>query len=151
MLGFVIYVVLCFAAAVVLTVLYALTRSVQARDEMRSWRVMGWLFFVCTIAPYGYAETMTMLFGGRMHPAVEEVLAEAGVDGDLLYYKVVSYSGTSSRVIAVAEESADWGGTERPVIAMTLVKEGDDWHSESYQIVASTSRDVGGYTFPPYF
>jgi len=151
MLGLFFYIVACFTAAVVLTFIYSMFRSVQSRDEYKSWRVMLVFFVLVLAAPYGYNEVLTRRAGNDLKEAVLEGLSDAGVDGELAYYRVVKQTGNTCRVIAVVTENQDWGGTERPVVAITAKKEGKGWKSDTYLVVNSISRNADSYTFPPYY
>lgn len=151
MLGMMFYVAGCFVASAVLTFLLVVLRPIEARDEMRSWRT--WLvMFVLTIAgPYIYADGLTRYVGPEIADSVDEAVWEAGVEGRLQYYRIVKFDGEKARVIAVSEEDADWGGTERPVVAMSLGKGKHGWEVESVKVVNSDSRNADGWTFPPFF
>lgn len=151
MIGIIVYILSCFAAAVTLTFLYVMMRPVRSRDELKSWRVLLIMYIVCLGGPYAYAEVMTKLVGGPMANAVNTAIDESEVGGDLQYYKVLTYNGHSARVIAVTHGKAEWGGTDKPVIAMTLQKSGDKWKLDSYRIVSSWHTGDDAFTFPPYY
>lgn len=151
MLGMMFYVAGCFFASAVMTFLYVVTRPIEARDEMRSWRTWGVMFVLAIAGPYGYADIMTRYVGPEIAPYVDEAVFEAGVEGKLRYYRIVKFDGKMARVIAVSEEPADWGGTERPVVAMSISKGKDGWELESVKVVHSDSRNADGWTFPPFF
>ncbi|MBX3119392.1 MAG: hypothetical protein KF784_10020 [Fimbriimonadaceae bacterium] len=152
MLAAIFYGIGCFVLALILTSLYAFTRPIQARGEMRSWRVLIGLFIFLTIAPYGGIEIMTRVWGSGMKPAVEEGLTDAGIKGDLGYYKVLFTSGKEARVLAVGVEEAPWGGTDKAVVKMTLKNEGENkWSATSFKIVYSENRNVDGLIIPPYW
>lgn len=118
---------------------------------MRSWRVILVLFVLLGIGPYVYAEILTRAYGKPMLPAVETVIDEIGCDEGMKYYKVIRYSSEAARVIAVGIESASWGGTENPVVAITLTRKDGDWKVEEYNIVTSMERNEDSLTFPPYW
>lgn len=142
----------CFAVSVVLTIIYAMFRSIESRDEWKSWRTMVCFFIFALIAPYGWCEVMTMRFGKNMKPIVQDVFDEVGVNGDLQYYKVLYVKDGKARVIGVATEKASWGGTDRPLVAMTLAqKSNDKWELDSYRVVRSDERNEDNFSFPPYF
>lgn len=151
MLGLFFYIVACFTAAVVLTFIYSMFRSVQSRDEYKSWRVMLIFFVLVLAAPYGYNEVLTRRAGPNLKDAVLQGLNDAGIDGELAYYRVVKQSGNTCRIVAVVTESQDWGGTERPVVAITAKKDEKGWKSDTYLVVNSVSRNADSYTFPPYY
>lgn len=151
MIGAIVYILGCVAASLVLTCLYVMFRPVSSRDELKSWRVMGVMFVVSMLMPYGYAEVMSRIVGGKMESAVKASLEDAGVKGDLQYFRVVLYTGSTARIVAVANEKADWGGSDRPILAITLKKDGEKWKSDSYRVVSSFNRGSDGFTFPPYY
>lgn len=142
----------CFAIAVVFTIIYAMFRSIESRDEWKSWRTLIAFFLFALVAPYGWCEVMTARFGKNMKPIVQDVFSEVGVDGDLEYYKVLYVKDGRARVIGVATERASWGGTDRPMVAMTLVaKDRDKWDLDSFRVVRSDERNEDSFSFPPYF
>lgn len=137
--------------ALILTSLHAFTRPIQARGEMRSWRTMIGVFIFVTIAPYLGIEIMTRVWGTSMKSAVEEGLADAGIKGDLGYYKVLFTTGKEARIMAIGVEQAPWGGTDKAVVKMTLKKESNKWTPSSYKIVYSENRNLDGLVIPPYW
>lgn len=141
----------CFVISVVFTIIYALFRSIESRDEWKSWRTMIAFFIFALVAPYGWCEVMTMKFGKGMQPIVQDVFDEVGIDGDLDYYKVLYVKDGKARVIGVGTEKASWGGTDRPLIAMTLAQKGDKWDLDTFRVVRSDERNEDGFSFPPYF
>lgn len=141
----------CFAISVVLTIIYALFRSIESRDEWKSWRTMLFIFAFTLVAPYGWCEIMTARFGGNMKPLVQDVMDEVGVNGDLDYYKVLYVKDGKARVIGVATEKASWGGTDRPLVAMTLSQKGKKWELDTFRVVRSDERNEDSFSFPPYF
>jgi len=151
MIGIIVYLLAALVVSFLLTVIYVMMRPVNSRDELKSWRVLLVFYVLAITGPYGYAEVMTRLVGGSMKPAVTAALDDAEVGGDLKYYKVILYNGSTARVIAVTEGTADWGGTDKPVVAMTLLKNGNDWKVDSYRIISSFKSGQDGFTFPPFF
>ncbi len=151
MLGLFFYTAMCAIGSVVLTFIYSMLRTVQSRDEYKSWRVMAIFFALTFSGPYLYNEYLTRKLGTGVKDAVADALFDAGVDGKISYYRVVSQKGDTARVVAVTTESQDWGGTERPVIAVTVKKDPKGWKSETFLVVNSVSRNADSYTFPPYY
>lgn len=152
MIGTIGYLIMCFFIAGVLTLLYALTRPINARGEMRSWRVLMSLFVVVVFVPYLWGEALTKLYGQGMKEPIEGVLDELQVSDGLRYYRVIRYSGKEARVIAVGEEKESWGGTEQPVVAISMKKNGKgQWVADSYTVVNSLKRNEDSMTFPPYW
>lgn len=151
MFGLIAYLGECLVVSAIITFLFIVTRSMQARDETRSWKVFAQVLVVVLLLPYGAVEVVTRTIGKKMAPAVKEAIAESDFTGDFSYYKVLFTNGQSARVIAVGSEEQDWGGTETVVMAMTLVKTNDKWKADSYRYVQSDTRNHDGITFPPYW
>jgi len=151
MLGSLAYLGLCFLVAALLTVLWALTRPIRDKGESRPWRVLLGLWIVMTAAPYAWAEVLTKVYGEPMQETVEAVLAELKINRGLKFYRVITCNGTTARVIAVGEEDVAWGSTERPVVAMTLQKNGDDWEAVEWNVVFSIDRNEDSTSLPPYW
>jgi hypothetical protein len=151
MLGSLAYLGLCFLAAALLTLAWALTRPIRDKGESRPWRVLLALWVIMAAAPYGWAEVMTKLYGEQMQETVEAVLAELKVNRGLKFYRVLTCDGKTARVVAVGEEDVAWGSTERPVIAMTLEKKGRDWEAIAWNVVSSVDRNEDSTSLPPYW
>lgn len=151
MLGLFFYAAGSFVVSMVLTFLYSMFRTVKARDEYKSWKVLAIFSALVFIGPYGYNEYLTRRYTKDMKQAVLDGMDDAGIVGELRYFRVISAKDTTARVIAVAVENQDWGGTERPVVAITLKKDNKGWRSDSFLVVNSISRNADSYTFPPYY
>ncbi len=151
MLGMFAYVGVCLAIAGILTVIYALTRPISARGDMRTWRVLVLFLVVVGALPYLWCEALTKIYGKRMRAPVEKVIDELKINGGLRYFRVITCSGTKARVVAVGQDNEDWGGTEQPVVAINLSKHGTEWSADSYNVVNSLARNKDSYTLPPYW
>jgi len=151
MIGMMAYLIICIAAASVLTFLWVMTRPIRARDEMRSWRVALGMSVFMVMLPYGIVEAQTFLFGEKMKEAVEEAVDDAGIDGPMLYFKVLFYQGEKARILAIGEEKQSWGGTDHPAMQVSLVKKNGKWSAESYNIIYSDNRNLDGVVLPPYW
>jgi len=152
MLGVIVYLVCCAGIAMVLTLLYAMLRPVKNRDELRSWRVLLIMYIFTLAAPYGYSEILTRIVGNNMDEAVTRAIDDANIQATLSYYRVLTYNGKDARVVVVAKAKADWGGTDKPVLALSMSKQpNNSWKVESYRVIASDKLNQDGFTFPPYY
>ena len=142
---------MCFAAAGLLTFGYVLTRPIHVRDEMKSWRVLLGLFVFCFAGPYLYNEVMTRWHGPELDKAINAAVPELPVTGNLIYYKVTSFSGDKARVMAVFSEKLEWGGTDHPQYALNMEKEGGKWKTESFKVLNSERLNEETYVFPVYW
>lgn len=151
MIGMMGYLIGCFVVAAMATVLVTLFRPIKKHDNMLSWRVFIVLYIFFLLAPYGYAEIMTRMYGAPMAKVVEETLLEGTPNGKLVYYKVLSCYEGKARVIAVGRERSKWGGMESPVMAINLVEKDGKWESIEYNWVTSDDRGHDSISLPPYW
>lgn len=151
MIGAIIYGLACFAVAVVITIIAALFKPIKKKDDAKSWRVLLVSFIVTILAPYGYYEVLTRLKGADMDVAYEDVLVDADVAGDIVYYKVVGTKGDTAKTILVADDKDEGGFPERAVFTVELKQGAKGWTAESYEVVNSFARQKDGFTFPPYW
>lgn len=151
MLAAIVYSLGCFVIASVLTFLWAITRPIKMRDEMRSWRVLLFTFGLSFLLPYGYNETLTRVFGDQLQEAIEDGYARIPIDGPLQYYKVTEFKKGKARVLVVAQERQEWGGVDRPMVWIDLVKEEGRWRTDSYKIANSLKFNREQYIFPVYW
>lgn len=151
MLGLVGYSMACFAVAVLLTIIVHMFRPIKQNDDFKAWKwVGGFMLFVGAI-PYGYTEAMTYAHGKPMSEPIREALGDAGVDGDLVYYKVRYVNGKDASVIAVAEDRNIFGTYENSIFHVDLHREGGSWKPVEYEVVNSYQRQKDATTFPPYW
>lgn len=151
MIGAIIYGLACFAVAVVVTIIAALLKPIKKKDEAKSWRVLLISFILAIAAPYGYNETLTRLKGANMDVAYEDVLVDADVAGDVVYYKVLGSKGDTAKTVLVADDKDEGGFPERAVFTVELKHGEKGWVAESYEVVNSFARQKDGFTFPPYW
>lgn len=114
-------------------------------------RIMAWMYLLTVFGPYAYIEVMTHQHGKEMSSVVLEVMQDTSDSNEVHYYKVMKYSNNTARVIAVGEEPTGWGGTERPLIAMTLHHKDGVWVPDEYNFVVSDKRGFDSSTLPPYW
>lgn len=141
----------CFAAAAVVTVIVSLFRPIKQKDDFKSWRILLGSFVAALALPYGYYEGLTKLQGSGMDVAYEDILVDADVAGEMVYYKVLSTDGKKARTLLVAEDKDEGGFPERAVFTVELTKGRNGWEAESYEVVNSFARQKDGFTFPPYW
>ena len=153
MLGTIFYAIGCFVVAGILTTIIMMTRPIQDRGESRPWFTIIMLTVFVAAAPYLYIEALTKLFASKMQKGIVSGFDSADVSGPLKYYKVVWYTNDKATAIAVGEEKEAWGGTDRPLVAITLKhdKDSDDWKCDSYRLVYSSRMNKDGMSFPPYW
>ena len=151
MVGMIGYMIGCLVVAAVLTVFISLVRPIKGHDTFLSWRVLLGLYVVALVAPYGYIEIMTRVYGDPMGESVEETMVAASRMGKLDYYKVLSCRDGKARVIAVGIEQSYWGGDERPVMGIDMELTGKTWEAVEFNWITSDQRSKDSITLPPYW
>lgn len=145
------YLLACLVAAFVLTIVVSLFRKVERLDDFKSWRYTMTFFPILVLAPYGYAEVMTRVHGDDMQDAVTDLMDDAGIYGDLAYYKVRHADEEKATIVAVALEESKWGDKERTVFTADLSHGKRGWEADEYEIVNSFMRQKDSSTFPPFW
>lgn len=151
MFSYIAYAIVAFAVALVLTLLGVVVRPLKSRDEHRPGRTFLTLFVLALVLPYAVVEILTRTVGKEMKDAVENAYDQANFHGPFLYYKVLFTTGSRAKALAVGEEKQDWGGMDRPVVDVSLVKKDGKWVCDSYRIVCSDRLNKDGIVFPPYW
>lgn len=150
MFGFIFYTGGCAIASGLLTFLWMTMKPIANRNDMNSLRNMAVLFVLLMAGPYVYTEYLTRTHGDEMLDAIHRGFDESEIDGEMVYYKVLSVRGDRARAIAVGLEKETWGGTDRPIVAVTLERTGGEWSPTSFYVVYSDRLGRENSTFPPY-
>lgn len=150
MFGFIFYVGGCLIASGLVTFLWMTMKPIANRNDMHSMRNMAVLFLLMMGGPYAVTGYLTAAHGDEMQAAILRGFDESEIDGELLYYKVLSVRGNRARAIAVGLEEETWGGTDRPIVAVTLEREAGEWQPSSFYVVYSDRLGRENYTFPPF-
>jgi hypothetical protein len=149
MFGVIVFAGISFAVAVVVTMLYIMTRKFELRDEARPGRVFVIWLIIALVGPFLFEEALTRTVGKSMKTVVTDAYDSADFDGPMLYYKVTFYTGSKAKVLAVGEEKQSWGGMDHPVVSMNLIRKGNKWKVDTYKVVLSERLDKDGIVYPP--
>ena len=109
------------------------------------------LLVIAIAAPYGFVEGLTLWHLKELEPAAKAALAATDLNGKVNYMKVMSFRSDTATVMCSATEKMDWGGVDKAVVRITLVKKNMKWTADKFQWVFSENRDKDGWTLPPYF
>lgn len=152
MLGTIFYAIGCFFSAAVLATLLVVMKPMRSRDDAKPWKTFIGSFIFCLAAPFLYCEALTKAFGVPMADAVQKAYAESGINGPMRYYRVTSCNSDGAKVLVVGTDKQNWGGTDSPVISVTLVKDtSGKWKADSYRVMTSGRLNQDALVFPPYY
>lgn len=152
MFGALFYSIGCFFVAGIFTFISTMFRPIQDKGESRPWRAfIVWMIFVFS-APYVYAEVLTRFVVKEIEKPIKEAYEGVEIHGPMQFYRVIWYTGSEAKVIAVGKEKQNWGGTDRPLAAFNMKKdEKGNWECKSYKLVYSDNENKDGISFPPYW
>lgn len=151
MFGALFYSIGCFFVAGIFTFVTTMFRPIQEKGESRPWRAfIFWMAFVFS-APYIYAEALTRYVVKDLEKSVKVAYSQTEIKGPMQFYRVIWYTGSTAKVIAVGLERQTWGGTDRPLAAFNMKRKGKDWICDSYRLVYSDNLNKDGISFPPYW
>lgn len=151
MFGIIVYIGAVSFISGFITFMWVITRPVKHRGEIRSWRIWIATFLVCAFLPYAAFEVQTHMLEASLKDVVQDAADFEGVEGDVVYYKVLFYDGTSAHVTIVGEEMTSWGGTDHLVIRAKFRREGKGWSVAYTNMVYSDNRNIDGVVFPPFW
>ncbi len=150
MLAWIAYSFLTFAAGMILSFLLALFFGGPHRSD-KPQRMVLICLVIAMGGPFAYVEVLTQAVGDpAMEHAIKACYHDSPIQGPMQYFKVTTYSGTHATALVVGEERQGWGGTDRPVIQVSLSKDGEKWKADSFKVVCSNRLNKDGLVFPPY-
>ncbi len=148
-LGLIAYFFFSFCVGGVLTFICSMFRSVKKQDEWQAWKWVVSFGVLVAAAPYIWMEGLTRTSAQDMTKAAEKVVRDAGIVGDLAYYRVYQDDGNEAKAYVVATEDNGIGMKEHVVIKATMEKEKDGWKPSEYEILNSFRRQRDAISFPP--
>lgn len=152
MFGALFYSIGCFFLAGIFTFVTQMFRPIEDKGESRPWRAfIFWMIFI-TSAPYMYAEVLTKVVVKGMEKPIKEAYSNVDISGPMQFYRVIWFTGSKAKVIAVGKERQTWGGTDRPLASFNMKKDSKgNWTCENYRLVYSDNKNRDGISFPPYW
>ena len=106
--------------------------------------------FITVFGPFLFVEANTKLFGKHMEKALKRAYNDGPINGKMQYYRITWYTPEHAQALIVGEEKAVWGGTDRPVMGVSLDKKGGEWKAVSYHVIYSDRLNKDGLVIPPY-
>src|SRR5882724_5218739 len=131
------YAGVCALIAGTLTVVSTVFRPIHKKGDSKPWYAAIIFFVLCFAAPYVYTEGLTKMYGPKMKAAIEDAYNGSEIQGPMKFFRIIGYRpDKEATAIVIGSEREAWGGTDRPVVSIHLVKDGDGWKAESYKIVS---------------
>jgi hypothetical protein len=142
----------CAIIAGILTVLSTIFRPIHKKGDSKPWYAAFAFFVLVFSIPYAYTEGLTKMFGAKMQVAIRDAYDSSEIQGPMKYFRIIGYRPEKeATAFVIGSEKESWGGTDRPVLQVHLIKEGEGWKADSYKILSCDRLNKDGYTFPPYW
>lgn len=109
--------------------------------------IKGLLFGI--LAPFLWVEGLTKYVGPRLGDAPKRAFDSSPIRGPMRYFRVVTYSRESARILVFGEEK-DRGFVDHPVIQVQLKRKGDEWTVDDSQVLVSDRLNKDMLVLPPY-
>jgi hypothetical protein len=146
------YTAVCAVIAGILTIVGTVFKPIHKKGESKPWFAAVAFFAVVFSIPYVYTEGLTKLYGDKMKTAIAGAYDDCEIRGPMHYFRVIGFRpDKEATALVIGSEKEAWGGTDRPVLSVHLVKEKNEWVADSYTIVSCDRLNKDGYTFPPYW
>lgn len=150
MLAWIIYAVVAFFVALILTFVYTAVRPLPTRADTNPAKSLIVMYILTVGGPFAYVEANTHRLGPKVEHQIKEAWEDAPIDGKIQYYRVMWSWKDRASAIAVGEEPTKWGGTDRPVLQVNLARVNDTWKLTDSKVIISEKLDKDSFIFPPY-
>jgi hypothetical protein len=150
-----------FSGAVIAGVgafIFALFKVGPGKPDFAFWKAIVCALTITWVGPFAYFEVITKMHKDDVYPAVKDYYesSDCPLTGTLKYIKVLHQTEKVSYVFLVGNEPQDWGGTDAPVIRVTLKKLGKStgklhgWEVTKSELLRSDRLQKDSLVWPPY-
>lgn len=139
--------------------IFALFKVGPGKPEFAFWKAIAGGLIVTWVGPFAYFEVITKMHHDDVMPVAQDFFdsADCPLKGTLKYIKVLYQTDKLSYIYLVGNEPQDWGGTDAPVIRLTLKKEKGKssdklhgWEVTKSEILRSDRLNKDNLVWPPY-
>jgi hypothetical protein len=150
-----------FSGAVIAGVgafIFALFKVGPGKPEFAFWKAIAGALAITWAGPFAYIEVITKLHREDVLPVAQDFFdsSDCPLKGTLKYIKVLHQTDKVSYIYLVGNEPQDWGGTDSPVIRLTLKKQGKvtgklhGWEVTKSELLRSDRLQKDSIVWPPY-
>ena len=151
-----------FSGAVVAGVgafIFALFKVGPGKPDFAFWKAITGALIITWVGPFAYVEVITKMHKNDVFPVVQDYFdgSDCPLKGTIKSIKVLHQTDKVSQVYLVGNEPQEWGGTDAPVIRLTLKKENGKisnkfhgWEVTKTVIVRSDRLQKDNIVWPPY-
>jgi hypothetical protein len=151
-----------FSGAVIAGVgafVFALFKVGPGKPEFAFWKAIAGALVITWVGPFAYFEVITKLHKADVEPVVLDYFdsSDCPLKGTVKYIKVLHQTDKVSYVYLVGNEPQDWGGTDNPVVRLTLTKKNGKstgkfhgWEVTKADLLRSDRLQKDNLVWPPY-
>jgi hypothetical protein len=138
---------------------FALFKVGPGKPDFAFWKAIVVALTITWGGPFAYFEVITKMHKADVLPAVQDFFesSDCPLTGTLKYIKVLHQTDKVSYVYLVGNEPQDWGGTDAPVIRLTLKKTAGKeaskyhgWQVTKSELIRSDRLNKDDIVWPPY-
>ena len=139
--------------------IFALFKVGPGKPEFAFWKAIACALAITWVGPFAYVEVITQMHKHDVMPACQDYFdsSDCPLTGTLKYIKVLYQNDKFSYVYLVGNEPQDWGGTDAPVIHLTLKKGKGKasgplhgWEVTKASLLRSDRLNKDSIVWPPY-
>ena len=140
--------------------IFGLFKVGPGKPEFAFWKAIVGALAITWVGPFAYVEVITRMHKTDVEPVVKDFFDgdDCPLRGTMKYFKVLYQTDQLSYVYLVGNEPQDWGGTDAPVLRLTLKKEKNakvsskmhGWEVSKFEIIRSDRLNKDGLVWPPY-
>ncbi|HWP31863.1 MAG TPA: hypothetical protein VNK96_09120 [Fimbriimonadales bacterium] len=150
-LGLIFYALVSLAITFGILVIRAWFTRVGILGEHPATQRLLMIWIIVFALPYIWVEVLTFWKGKEFEEEISYIAYSEKILGEPLYYKVqYAFRGTG-KVILIAEDTSEWGGTFRNIYSISFSHNGKGWVAKRIDEVNTEDGDSAGFTFPPYW
>lgn len=139
--------------------IFALFKVGPGKPDFAFWKAIVGALTITWAGPFAYFEVITKMHLTDVKPVVEDFFesSDCPLKGTIKYIKVLHQTEKVSYVYLVGNEPQEWGGTDAPVLKITLKKQNGKssnkfhgWEVYKFQIMRSDRLQKDNLVWPPY-
>ena len=139
--------------------IFALFKVGPGKPEFSFWKAIVGGLLITWVGHFAYFEVLTKMHKDEIMPAAQDFFesSDCPLKGTLKYVKVLYQNDKVSYSYLVGNEPQDWGGTDNPVIRLTMKKSTakpndklHGWEVTKAELIRSDRLNKDGLVWPPY-
>ena len=151
MVDWLVYLVVTVVAGGLAAFVIAMFKVGPGKPDFSFGRALALCLLASGTGPFLYVEALTRAKLPTLGPTVRKWYAQDNsITGKLVSTKILSCTGDRATALLIGQEKESWGGHDRPVVKLSLVRKGTTWRVEGAKVLRSVRLGRDEMVFPPY-